>query len=141
MNQPVDSLYQAYTYVQAFCIYCHCKWITETWCISQYGVTSWTSVLCTVKGDRPRQGGEKVVIGQFGDSFLKVMDREAATRMSGRHQTNPLANEGPCPVHWGELRTSWPDGEWNKFKISLVILFYKDLKDQDHWVPCNIIIN
>ena len=22
----------------------------------------------------------------------------------------------------------------------MVILFYKDLKDQDHWVPCNIII-
>ena len=34
---------------------------------------------------------EKVVIGQFGDSFLKVMDREAATRMSGRHWTNPIS--------------------------------------------------
>ena len=35
--------------------------------------------------------GEKVVIGQFGDSFLKVMDREAATRMSGRHWMNPIS--------------------------------------------------
>ena len=47
--------------------------------------------LCTAKGGRPRQGGKKVVIGQFGDSFLKVMDREAAARMSGRHQMNPIS--------------------------------------------------
>ena len=45
--------------------------------------------LCTTKGGGPRQQGEKVVIGQFGDIFLKMMDGEAAARMSGRHQTNP----------------------------------------------------
>ena len=45
-------------------------------------------LLFTAKGDRPRQGGEKVAIGQFGDSFLEQIDREAVTRMSGRHQTN-----------------------------------------------------
>ena len=26
-----------------------------------------------------------------------------------------LTNEGSCPVHWGKLSTSWPDGKWNKF--------------------------
>ena len=47
--------------------------------------------LFTVKGGRPRQEGEKVAIGQFGDSFLGKIDREAATRMSGRHQMNPIS--------------------------------------------------
>ena len=47
--------------------------------------------LCTAKGSGQRQGGEKVVIGQFGDSFLKMMDREVAARMSGRHWTNPIS--------------------------------------------------
>ena len=58
-----------------------------------------------------KTGGEKVVIGQCGDSFLRVMDREAATRMSGSHQTNPLTNEGSHLVCWGEQSTSWPDGK------------------------------
>ena len=31
--------------------------------------------VCTTKGGGPRQGGEKVVIGQFGDNFLRMMDR------------------------------------------------------------------
>ena len=56
----------------------------------KYNVTSQTLVLCTVKGGRPRQGEEKVAIGQFGDSFLGQIDREAVTRMSGRHWTNPI---------------------------------------------------
>ena len=47
--------------------------------------------LCTTKGGRPRQGGEKVVIGQFGDSFLKMMDREAVFRMSDRQWTNHIS--------------------------------------------------
>ena len=47
--------------------------------------------LCTAKGGRPRQGGENVVIGQFGDSFLRMMDREAVARMSGRHWMNPIS--------------------------------------------------
>ena len=32
-----------------------------------------------------------VVIGQVGYSFLKMMDREAAARMSGRHWMNPIS--------------------------------------------------
>ena len=46
--------------------------------------------LWAMKGGRPRQGGEKVVIGQSRDSFLKVMDREAATRMSGGYWMNAI---------------------------------------------------
>ena len=42
------------------------------------------------KGGRPRQGGEKVAIGQFGDSFLGQIDREAVAMMSGRHQMSPI---------------------------------------------------
>ena len=38
------------------------------------------------KRGRLRKGGGKIVIGQFGDSFIRVMDMEAVTRMSGRHQ-------------------------------------------------------
>ena len=57
----------------------------------KYDVTSQTpKFLCTVKGGRPRQGVEKVAIGQFGDSFLGQIDREAVTRMSGRHLMNPI---------------------------------------------------
>ena len=40
---------------------------------------------------RLSQGAEKVVNGQVGDSFLRMMDREAAARMSGRHQMNPIS--------------------------------------------------
>ena len=47
--------------------------------------------LCAMKGDRPMQGGEKVVIGQLGDRFQRMMDRETAARMSGRHQTNLIS--------------------------------------------------
>ena len=47
--------------------------------------------LCTMKGSGPRQGGEKAVIGQFGDSFLKMMDREAVAMMSGKHPMNPIS--------------------------------------------------
>ena len=36
----------------------------------------------------PRWGGEKVVIGQYEDSFLRVMDKEAVARMSGSHWTD-----------------------------------------------------
>ena len=39
-----------------------------------------------MKRGRPRQGGGKSTIGQLGKSFLRVMDREAGARMSGRHQ-------------------------------------------------------
>ena len=56
----------------------------------KYNVTSQTSVLSTVKGGRPRQGGEKVAIGQSGDSFLGKIDREAVTSMSCRHWMNPI---------------------------------------------------
>ena len=45
-------------------------------------------LLWAMKRGRPRQGGEKIVIGQCGDSFLRVMDREAVARMSGSHQAD-----------------------------------------------------
>ena len=63
----------------------------EPWHTSEYNVTSQIPALCTMKGGRPRQGGEKVAIGQFGDSFLGQIDREAVTRMSGQHQMNPIS--------------------------------------------------
>ena len=45
---------------------------------------------CAMKGDRPMQRGEKVVIGQTGDSFQRMLDREAAARMSGRQHMSPI---------------------------------------------------
>ena len=38
------------------------------------------------KKGQTKTGRRKVVIGQGGDRFLWVMDREAITSMSGRHQ-------------------------------------------------------
>ena len=45
-------------------------------------------LLWATKRDGPREGGEKIVIGHCGDSFLRVMDGEAIARMSARHQTD-----------------------------------------------------
>ena len=45
-------------------------------------------LLCTVKGGRPRLGGERVAISQVGDSFWGQIGREAVARMSGRHWMN-----------------------------------------------------
>ena len=42
-------------------------------------------LLWAMKMAGPRQGGGKIVIGQCGDSFPKVMDREAVARMSCSH--------------------------------------------------------
>ena len=46
--------------------------------------------MCHKRGG-PMQGGEKVVIDQLGDSFWRVMDREAAARMPGRHQMSLIS--------------------------------------------------
>ena len=43
-------------------------------------------LLWATKRGGPRHGGEKVVIGRCGDSLLRVMGREAVTRMSSSHQ-------------------------------------------------------
>ena len=37
-----------------------------------------------------------------------------------------LTNEGLCPVHWGELTTSWPDG--NKINFKLLVILIRNLK-------------
>ena len=58
---------------------------------SEYNVTSQIPAFMYNKRGRPRQGGEKVAIGQFGDSFLGQIDREAVTRMSGQCWMNPIS--------------------------------------------------
>ena len=87
-------------------------------------------LLWAMKRGGPRQGGEKIVIGHCEDSFLRVMDREAVARMSGRHHGwTSLTNEGlhlwfvgVSSVHPGQMVT-----EIN-FK------FCKELKgDRDHF--------
>ena len=45
-------------------------------------------LLCTTKRGGPRLGSKGAASGQLGDSFLGQIDREAVTRMSGRHQMN-----------------------------------------------------
>ena len=51
----------------------------------EYRPTSQTLFIWAMKMGGPRQEGGKSTIGQCGDSFLRVMDREVGTRMSGRH--------------------------------------------------------
>ena len=53
-------------------------------------------------------------------SFWGETDREAVTRMSGRHQTTSLTNEGPCLVHWGNLSTFWTYGNKINLKFSWI---------------------
>ena len=43
------------------------------------------------KRGQTKAGKEKGATGQFGDSFLGQIDREAVARMSGRHQMNPIS--------------------------------------------------
>ena len=42
----------------------------------------------TVKRGRPRLGRKGATIAQFGGSFPGQIDREAVTKMSGRHWRN-----------------------------------------------------
>ena len=68
----------------------HC--IFEPWCTWKYSATSLTPVYMGLKKgeDQGKEGG-KNAIGQLGDSFLRMMDREAGTRMSDRHQTGLIS--------------------------------------------------
>ena len=90
MNQPVHPLCQLCTYTQVFTFKHHCEWKRNPAAHQNIMSPAGPLLLCTMKGGRPRLGGERVAIGQFGDSFLGQIDREAVTRMSGRHWTNPI---------------------------------------------------
>ena len=52
---------------------------------------SGTLLLRATKRGGPGQGGARTIIGQYGDSFPRLTDREAVTRMSGWHQTNLIS--------------------------------------------------
>ena len=94
----------------------------------------WTNlwILCTshIHMDQGREGKRLSLVNLGTASWRWWIGKLPPGCMADTGQT-PLDNEGSCPVCWGEFSTSWPDGEWNKFQISLVILFYMDLKDQD----------
>ena len=72
-----------------------------------------------MKGGRPKEGTEGGYNWSALASFRGQIDSTAATRMSSRHQKTSLTNEGPCPIHWGNLSTSWPDVNEINFKILL----------------------
>ena len=62
----------------------HC--IFEPWCTWNIVPPAGPLFIWATKRGGPRQKGVKSTIFQLGDSFLRVMDREAGARMSGRHQ-------------------------------------------------------
>ena len=88
MNQPVDPPCLLCTYIQVFMFEHHCKWKRNPGTHPNVMSLAGPLLLCTVKGGRPRLGGERVAIGQVEDSFWGQIDREAVTRMSGRHLMN-----------------------------------------------------
>ena len=88
MNQPLDPPCLLCTYTQVFMFEHHCKWKRNPGTHQNMMSPAGPLLLCTSKGGGPRLGGERVAIGQIGDSFWEQIDREAVTRMSGRHQTN-----------------------------------------------------
>ena len=56
----------------------------------EYSATSQTHVyMGDMKRGGPRQGGGKSTIDQLGDSFLRVIDKEAGARMSGQTLDGP----------------------------------------------------
>ena len=63
----------------------------EPWHTSEYNVTSQTPAFMHNERRQTKAGRGKVAIGQFGDSFLGQIDREAVARMSGRHWMNHIS--------------------------------------------------
>ena len=88
MNQLVDPPCLLCIYTQVFMLEHHCEWKRNPGAHQNVMSPAGPLLLCTVKGGGPRLGGERVAIGQVGDSFWRQIDREAVARTSGRHWTN-----------------------------------------------------
>ena len=72
------------------------------------------SLLYAMKRDGPKQGQEGGCDLAVLVSFGGQIDRDAVTRMSGRHRMislgTSLTDEGPCLVCGGNLSSSWTYG-------------------------------
>ena len=59
----------------------------KPWCTSENSATSHTLAFMGHKKGWTKTGrGKRLSLVGVGDSFLRVMDREAVARMSGSHQ-------------------------------------------------------
>ena len=72
------------------------------------------SLLYAMKMGGPKQGLEGTVIGQFwsglGDRLTGKLLPGCLADTRQSHYGTSLINEGPCPVCWGDLSTSWTYG-------------------------------
>ena len=88
MNQPVDPLCLLCTYTQVFMFKHHCEWKSNPGTHQNVMSPARPLLLFTAERGKTKAGRGEVAIGQVGDSFGGQIDREAVTRISGRHQTN-----------------------------------------------------
>ena len=61
------------------------------------------------KGEGQSRGQKGVMIGQLWPASGGRLTAQLPPGCQPDTRRTSLTNEGPCPVHWGNLGTSWPD--------------------------------
>ena len=98
----------------------------EPWHTSMVMSAEELSFLCYEKGWTKARNGSGLQLGSFGGGRLTGQLSPGCLADTG--QTS-LINEGPCPVHWGNLSTSWTYGKGIYLKFSLIrACFNKEFK-------------
>ena len=92
----------------------------EPWHTSKYNVTSWTSAFMNKKGADQGWEGRGLPLVSFGTASWGILTGKLLPGCLADTGQTPLTNEGLCLVHWGELSTSWPDG--NEINLKLLVI-------------------
>ena len=72
--------------------------------------------MCYKRGG-PKQGMEWSYDWSALDSFKGRLTAQLLPGCLADTEQTSLTNERPCPVHWGNLSTSWPDVNEINFKF------------------------
>ena len=114
----------------------YCVWTSKLQCTSENSATSQTlAFMGHEKGQTKTGWGERLFLVSVGTASQGWWTGKLLPGCLAATWQTSLSKEGLHLVHWGELSTSWPDGNWNNSK------FYKGLKGIEIVLaPCNIII-